>query len=186
MRFQVPQFIETEDKIVGPFSLREFMYIGTAGGTCLLLYFIVYPEFWIAVAPFLFGAGLALAFIKVNGRTLPEVLRNAFLFYWKPQTYIWNPEGAIDKKTHLESVKKKKIMLEEQHAPVTKFEHTTKEREGFSLENIMSGFALKNKWHNLQTGTRPQKVSPQGYEERYEIFQRLSGDQRAARRIDYT
>ena len=31
MQFQVPQFIETEDKVVGPLTLRQFMYIAGAG-----------------------------------------------------------------------------------------------------------------------------------------------------------
>ena len=33
MRFQVPQFIEVEDKIFGPLTLKQFLY--TAGGAAV-------------------------------------------------------------------------------------------------------------------------------------------------------
>lgn len=184
MQFQVPQFIEAEDKIVGPLSLREFMYIGIAGAVCLILYFMVNQTFWIIAAPLLMGAGIALAFIKINTRSLPDVVRTALAFYWRPQTYIWQPEGAItDKEGQLRALVGKKIVLPETRA-VTKMTRAPKKE--LSLEQIITGFALKNAWHALYAGTSPSKISPHTYEERYEIYQRLSGDQRAAKRIDYT
>ena len=47
MQFQVPQFIETEDKIVGPFTLRQFIYVAGAGLGSVILYFSVATWLWL-------------------------------------------------------------------------------------------------------------------------------------------
>ena len=38
MRFQVPQFIEVEDKIFGPLTLKQFIYVFGGGGLCFVFY----------------------------------------------------------------------------------------------------------------------------------------------------
>ena len=42
MEYQVPQFIEVEDKIVGPLTLKQFIYIAGAGGLCVV-FFVYLP-----------------------------------------------------------------------------------------------------------------------------------------------
>ncbi|MBU6500459.1 MAG: PrgI family protein [Patescibacteria group bacterium] len=164
MQFQVPQFIQTEDKLVGPFTIKQFVYVGSAGILSFLLYFTVQPWLFAMLSIFLVGGSLALAFIRVEGRALPSVVLSAFGFYWKPQVYVWQPENP----------------------------ETVKGSDGlgvsgnFSLENIVSGAALRSAWKNLQSGT---KVSNQQFmqkvDDQYQIFQHVTGDREAARRIDY-
>ncbi|MEK9180476.1 MAG: PrgI family protein [Patescibacteria group bacterium] len=162
MQFQVPQFIETEDKIVGPFSIRQFIYIGAAGIVSFFLYFTVELWLWVLGTVFSLALAMGFAFIKIEGRDLTHVLAAALNFYWKPQTYVWQPE----------------------HPEVPKSEALEKEA-GISLEDVLSGAALRNAWRGLQTGTKvsPRQVLEKG--EKYQIFQKLSGERRAARRIDY-
>src|SRR5665213_1936700 len=95
MQFQVPQFIETEDKIVGPLSLRQFAYIGGAFLLSALLYFSL--QLWLCIigSIILFSIAFALAFVKIEGRTFASVLLSAFNFYWKPQTYVWQAEHPV-------------------------------------------------------------------------------------------
>ncbi len=165
MQFQVPQFIETEDKIIGPFSIKEFMYIGAGAGISFFLFFIVNTAFWFIISTLSIGSGLALAFVKINGRPLASVMVSAFEYYLQPQIYVWQPE----------------------HPNLEKNEETLEPFAGRrALETIMGGLSLKSAWHNLQTGTAiAQKHSPWELEERFEILHRQSGEQRAARRIDY-
>ncbi|MDP2598538.1 MAG: PrgI family protein [Candidatus Liptonbacteria bacterium] len=167
MQFQVPQFIETEDKVVGPFSIRQFIYVSIAGGFSFLLYFMVQTWLWIVLSIFLLGGAGAFAFIRVSGRSLTRVAFSAFSFYWKPQTYVWQPE-------HPEIPKSEATM--EPVAP-----------PGISLESIVSGLALRSAWQNLQTGET--MISNQQFygkvQERYQMYRKLSGDRQAARRIDY-
>ena len=44
MRFQVPQFIEVEDKIFGPFTFKQFIYIAGGIGVAGVL-FTFLPKF---------------------------------------------------------------------------------------------------------------------------------------------
>jgi outer membrane biosynthesis protein TonB len=92
MQFQVPQFIETEDKIIGPFSLRQFAFVGVGGVLSAICYFALATWLWVIVSLFIFSISLSLAFVKIEGRPFAQVIVSAFNFYWKPQTYVWQPE----------------------------------------------------------------------------------------------
>src|SRR5579872_2467120 len=92
MQFQVPQFIETEDKVVGPFSLRQFAYVGAACVVTAIFYFMVATWLAILAGIIFIGGALAVSFIKVEGRPLSTIIMSAANFYWKPQTYVWQPE----------------------------------------------------------------------------------------------
>jgi len=91
MQFVVPQFIEREAKIVGPFTFRQFIFIGTAGGLTLFLYFFIKSfALFIIVAVTLNGGALFLALKKVGGfMPLPTAIKNFFFFSTKPKIYLW-------------------------------------------------------------------------------------------------
>jgi len=70
MRYQVPQFIEIEDKIFGPLTFKQFVYIAGGGGICLIL-FTLLPLFLVVIIGIpIMGFAVALAFFEVNGRPL--------------------------------------------------------------------------------------------------------------------
>lgn len=158
MQFQIPQFIETEDKIVGPLTLRQFIYLGVAGFVIVILYYAVQAWLFFILTALVGGLTLSLAFLKINGRPFHVVALSAFSFYWNPQTYVWRPETP--------RVSKKEVLG----------------KEGSLLEDIVAGAVLKDTWRGLQSGSRSL---PKEMKERYEIYQRLSGDRQAARRIDF-
>lgn len=89
MRYQVPQFIEFESKIIGPFSFRQFAYIlGGVGGSYLILKFLgIFPGI-ILIIPLL-ALSTALAFVKINGRKFIDVLASAFSFFVGGKLYVW-------------------------------------------------------------------------------------------------
>ena len=68
MRFQLPQFIETEIKIIGPFTLKQFMWIG-AGGALLFLDFSVLSGY-AAIIVAIPVAAIAVALAAHVGRNL--------------------------------------------------------------------------------------------------------------------
>ena len=41
MRFEVPQFIEIEDKIIGPLTWKQFIYLAGGVGALLILYYLI-------------------------------------------------------------------------------------------------------------------------------------------------
>ncbi len=89
MQYQVPQFIEIEDKIFGPLTLKQFLYLAGAGGICLALFTLLplYLAFIVAI-PFVV-LGLALAFYQVNERPLVTTLEYAVKYYLGSKLYLW-------------------------------------------------------------------------------------------------
>lgn len=89
MRYQVPQFIEFESKIIGPFSFRQFAYmIGGAGGSYLIFKVLGFFPGIIVIIP-LVALSLALAFVKINGRKFIDVMASAFSFFVGGKLYVW-------------------------------------------------------------------------------------------------
>lgn len=89
MRFQVPQFIEIEDKIFGPFTVKQFVYLAGGAGLCFILYH--YLNFYIAlffIVP-IASFSLALALYRVNNRPFILVVESAFKFFLTDKLYIW-------------------------------------------------------------------------------------------------
>jgi len=89
MRFEVPQFIEIEDKIFGPFTWKQFVYLCGGIGIATVTF--------IATPIFIFGligipsAGIAflLAFYPVNNRPFSIFLESVFHFYKSDRVYHW-------------------------------------------------------------------------------------------------
>jgi hypothetical protein len=93
MEYQVPQFIEVEDHIVGPLTLKQFIYL--AGGTGICVVFIVYLPliFGILFSLPIAGFAVALAFYRVNGKPFIEVLESAFSYYTGAKLFLWRHEN---------------------------------------------------------------------------------------------
>ncbi len=89
MRFEVPQFIDIEDKIFGPFTLKQFIYLTGTAGICFMI-FTALPKIlaYILIAP-IAVLGVALAFYKHNNRPFVVLLESAFNYYIKGKLYIW-------------------------------------------------------------------------------------------------
>ncbi len=90
MQFQVPQFIEVEDKIFGPLTFKQFIYLGGGAGAAYILWRI-FPVY--LSGPLILvvgGLAAALAFFRFNGRPFILGLENAFFFYIRGKLYLWN------------------------------------------------------------------------------------------------
>ncbi len=92
MKYQVPQFIEVEDKIFGPFTFKQFAYLAGGAGAAFLCYRFLPSIIGIIVAIPFAAFGAALAFYKVNGRPFVDVLQSAFEYITKNRLYIWKKE----------------------------------------------------------------------------------------------
>ncbi|MBI5306023.1 PrgI family protein [Candidatus Wolfebacteria bacterium] len=92
MQFQIPQYAEVENKLVGPLTIKQFLYLAAAGGISFLSFFIFKGWLWFLITLIVAPIGIALAFIKYNGQPLPIIISYAFIFLWKPRLYIWKKE----------------------------------------------------------------------------------------------
>jgi hypothetical protein len=88
MQFRVPQFIDIEDKVVGPLTLKQFGYILGAGGFSFLIWTFISIKI-IAIVLILIVAGLflSLAFLKINNRPFGDILESAFTYYTGSHIY---------------------------------------------------------------------------------------------------
>jgi len=114
MEFTVPQFIEKEPKIVGPFTFKQFIFIGVAGGICLFLFFTVSLPVFIIMAIVLLGGAFALAFLKIGKTSLPIFIKNFFSFLFKPKVYLWKKKTSPPKFLRKEKVEEKEEEIEEE------------------------------------------------------------------------
>ena len=94
MQFKVPQFIDIEDKIFGPFTFKQFAYL--AGGTGgLYLCFKLLPFPFSAVFGLAFGGvGAALAFYKYNDKPFINFVESFVKYYFRSRLYIWQKKKA--------------------------------------------------------------------------------------------
>ena len=104
MQFQVPQFIEVEDKIFGPLTFKQFIYLlGGVGGA-----YLAWRAFPLAVAaPFIIAVGgfaAALAFFQFNGRPFILGLESAFYFILRSKLYLWNNQKKQSKAPAVKTV----------------------------------------------------------------------------------
>jgi len=108
MHFQVPQFIEVEDKIFGPLTLKQFLYL-IGGGAVVFLLYVIFPFFiFIILAIPTAALSVALAFYKMHGKPFIKILENGFNYLTKSKIYIWKKTEAKrspEKKTETPQIK---------------------------------------------------------------------------------
>lgn len=95
LQFVVPQFIDVEDKIIGPISVRQFVIFMGGGALLVLSYQIVYRAsgnfiLFFLFAIFIIGATFVFAFLKINGQPFHFFLLNFFVNLRYPRLRVWN------------------------------------------------------------------------------------------------
>ncbi|MFA4831298.1 MAG: PrgI family protein [Patescibacteria group bacterium] len=93
-QFVVPQFIEVEDKIFGPITVRQFLILLVA---CLII-FISYKltdfALFVAILALVGGSALVVAFVKINGQAFHYFLLNIIQTVKRPSQRVWNKKYA--------------------------------------------------------------------------------------------
>ncbi|MFA6354931.1 MAG: PrgI family protein [Candidatus Paceibacterota bacterium] len=89
MRFQVPQFIDIEDKIFGPFTFSQFAFLIGGGG----IVFVLYKVLPLIIAIFLIlpvaGLTVCLVFVKINNKPFVYYLEASFNYLISNKLYVW-------------------------------------------------------------------------------------------------
>lgn len=89
MQYQVPQFIEVEDKIFGPLTVKQFLYLAGAGGICLIFFSLLPFYLFIALSIPVVAFGVALAFFKVNEQPFVVALEHGLKYFFGTKLYLW-------------------------------------------------------------------------------------------------
>ena len=127
MQYQVPQFIEIEDKIFGPLTLKQFLY--TAGGAAIgFIFWMSMPKIIAIVvggpiAAFFFAA----AFYKVNGRPFLVFIEGAIKYAMSAKLYIW-------KKQEKKPVKQEEKVMQRDPLPLPKLSQSKLREISWNLD----------------------------------------------------
>jgi hypothetical protein len=89
MQFKVPQFIDVEDKLFGPFSFRQFAYMLGGGGMAFVAYKLL--PIWISIFLILpiVGLSLLLIFYKINNKPFIYYLQASLSYLVSSKLYVW-------------------------------------------------------------------------------------------------
>ncbi|MFA5173164.1 MAG: PrgI family protein [Candidatus Paceibacterota bacterium] len=195
--FQVPQFIDTEDKIVGPLTLKQFFYFAAAFGISLGLFYLLNFWLWLVIAVFFWASAAGLAFLKISGRSLPLVIVSALEFYWNPRVIMWRheifaPADLEDKvsKIKIPSFERRAAPLPQAKIPAPKIIITKKPE--LEASPITTGSSLKDLSEKMMTTKnvitdreRDFSFFRRRKKDQYSIIEKFTGERVAAKRVDY-
>lgn len=89
-QFVVPQFIDVEDKVIGPITTRQFI-IMLAGFIIIGISYKLFDfSLFIVFGLLVFGVTGIVAFLKINGRFFHYFLLNLFQTFKRPKLRIWH------------------------------------------------------------------------------------------------
>lgn len=196
--FQVPQFIDTEDKIVGPLTLKQFFYFAAAFLISFFIFYVLEFWLWLVISVFLAAFSSGLAFLKVSGRPLPLVFVYAFGFYWRPRVFLWRHEipapvrveEKISKIRTPSSFQKITVSAPKSEVKGPKIIFTKKPELAPSA--ITTGSGLKDLSEKMMTTKNviPDRERDFSFfkrrkKDQYSIIEKFTGERIAAKRIDY-
>jgi hypothetical protein len=104
-QFVVPQFIEAEDKIMGPITARQFVILLVTFLTVAAMFRLM-PFVWFLLAGVpTFALGVVFAFVRVNGQPFHLFMLNLIQTLKKPKLRVWDKSLTdAEVKAHLTKV----------------------------------------------------------------------------------
>lgn len=92
--YPIPQFIESEGKIAFFLSFKQFFYLVGAGIICFFLFYILPFPIFVVAAVIVFGCGIALAFVSVNGMPVLDLILKSVGFSMGGKNYTWKKKES--------------------------------------------------------------------------------------------
>lgn len=108
-QFVIPQFIDVEDKIIGPITTRQFIILLGVTIILFIAYKLVTFFYFLVFGIPVFGLGVTLAFIKINGQPFHFFLLNLIQTLRRPKLRVWNKELTADELRQY--LKKKEVKI---------------------------------------------------------------------------
>ncbi len=97
MQYPVPQFQDIEDKIIGPLTFKQFIYIlGGVGASYAIMQTLPKGLNYLVIAP-IAGLSLALAFYKINNQPFINIIESAFYYAVRNKLYLWSHKKKYKK-----------------------------------------------------------------------------------------
>lgn len=91
-KYIVPQFIDNENKILGPITVRQFMIV-LASVFILFILYSIFPFVYFAImAAVIVPISATFAFVKINGQPFHLFAVNVLQTQMRPKIRVWNKE----------------------------------------------------------------------------------------------
>ena len=104
-QFVVPQFIDVEDKVIGPITVRQFIILLVGAGFIFIAYklsdFILFLIEFVVLASLTFS----VAFIKVNGKPVHFLILNVIQTLRRPWIRVWQHRVSLAEAKRLNRIK---------------------------------------------------------------------------------
>lgn len=100
MAIKIPQNIDKEDKLVGPLTLKQFLYILGGAGASFVVYqysklgYLFFSEF-IIIGTLIMAVAVAFAFVKINGSTFADFIVHVFTFLFASKKSLWQKNNQL-------------------------------------------------------------------------------------------
>ncbi|MFA6198415.1 MAG: PrgI family protein [Patescibacteria group bacterium] len=142
LQFTVPQFIDVEDKIIGPISVRQFLVILGGGIMVTACYFIFTFIPFIIISVVLLGITAMFAFYRINGQPFHVFLLNILTTSRRPRLKVWHKHLA-DEDIRMQREKSVDLSLQ---APSSKPTPSTSRLQELSLIVDTGGAYGEESW----------------------------------------
>ncbi|MEX0749015.1 MAG: PrgI family protein [Candidatus Saccharimonadales bacterium] len=95
--YKVPQDVEAEDKLLGPLTFKQFIFLLIAGGAAMFawLLFTIQPVLAIIPLPIILIFG-GLAVFRREDQPVERYLLSFFNYTLRPRVRLWSTEGYYD------------------------------------------------------------------------------------------
>lgn len=121
-QFTVPQFIDVEDKIIGPITARQFIIFLVAAIFIAISYRLFDFTLFLTVGIIIFLISILLGFVRVNGRPFHFFLLNIIQTWRRPNIRIWNNRLAP--------------LVDSEKIPTLKFDSTNSSKEYYKKSRL--------------------------------------------------
>lgn len=172
MQFQIPQFIDVEDKIAGPFTLKQLIYI-VVGGVVVAIAFSTLPFAPAIFLSLIVAVICAVMVSKYQGQQTSKIVFAALIYLWSPRLYLWRRE-----------VEENIIDIGE----VKEQEETVKEKRKTLQEFSVNAPLVKKLWSDLTTSKNPIPKREKKIADpiiTLNVFRNITGEKEVGKRVDY-
>ncbi len=121
-QFTVPQFIDVEDKIIGPITTRQFVIFLVAAILIAIAYKIFDSSLFITFGIIIFLLAIVFGFIKINGRPFHFFMLNVVQTLRRPGLRVWNNRSVST--------------INENKVPTLKFDSTKSSKEYYEKSRL--------------------------------------------------
>ncbi len=112
-QFVVPQFIDVEDKIFGPITVRQFLILLGAGLVIFISYKLADFTLFVIIALVIGSLAVTFSFVKVNGQDFHYVILNIIQTLRHPALRIWRKDYSDKELDYLRKEEVEEVVAKE-------------------------------------------------------------------------